>query len=70
MILFPEPILNFLFGSKAVESAFVARLLVTGTFFAGVAAIVGLAIAGIGRMWDGLAINIIWGTMFNKALRR
>ena len=64
IILFPEPILGLLFGTKGALSAPVARMLAAAIFFAGNAGIVGLAIAGIGRTWDGLAINMIWATVF------
>lgn len=64
LVAFPQPFLAVLFGSEFVVAAPVVQIAVPGIFLAGVGTIVGFGMAGRGRMWHGLLVNVLWGVVF------
>lgn len=64
LIAFPQPFLATLFGSEFMVAASVVQIVVPAFFLAGVATVVGFGIAGKGRMWHGLFVNLLWGVVF------
>jgi len=63
LIAFPEPFLALLYGSASVTAAPIVRVLAPAVFLAGVSSIVGYGIAGKGRMWEGLVLNLYWAVV-------
>ena len=63
LIAFPEPFLTVFFGPASTPAAPIVRIIAPAMFLAGVSSIVGSGIAGKGRMWDGLLLNIYWGVV-------
>jgi len=61
LLAFPDVFLGFLYGSEFVDAAPLVRLMVPAVFLAGVTSIFGYGIAGTGRMWHGLLLNVTWG---------
>jgi O-antigen/teichoic acid export membrane protein len=62
--LFSEFIVEILYGSKFSASAKVVYLMVTASYFYSLSAVIGSMIAGMGRMWLGLGLNILWAAVF------
>jgi len=60
----PAGFLALVYGAGSVSAAPVVRVLAPALFLAGVSSIVGFGIAGKGRMWDGLLLNLSWAMVF------
>ena len=52
------------FGSQFLGGFTILRILCLATILATTAGVVGAAIAAMGRMWHGLALNCIWALVF------
>ena len=64
LMALPDWFLALLYGAGSVSAAPVVRVLAPALFLAGVSSIIGFGIAGKGRMWDGLLLNLSWATSF------
>jgi O-antigen/teichoic acid export membrane protein len=64
LALFAHYVVELLYGSKYSSSTEVVYLMVSATYFYALSALVGALIAGKGRMWLGLAINLCWAAIF------
>ncbi|MCX6660488.1 MAG: oligosaccharide flippase family protein, partial [Candidatus Bathyarchaeota archaeon] len=62
--LFSEFVVEILYGSRYSASAKAVYLMVAASYFFSLSAVVGTMIAGIGRMWLGLGLNIFWAAVF------
>jgi O-antigen/teichoic acid export membrane protein len=62
--LFSREIVGVLYGSKYYESSEAVYVMVTACYYVAIATIMGAAITGLGRMWVGLGLNILWGAVF------
>jgi len=62
--LFSRDLIVFLYGPGYYESSVAAYLMVTACYYYGIAMIVCAPISGLGRMWVGLGLNLLWGTVF------
>jgi len=63
LFAFPEAFLDLLYGAGAAAAAQIVRVLALAVFLAGLSTTVGGGIAGTGRMWEGLLLNLIWGAV-------
>jgi O-antigen/teichoic acid export membrane protein len=62
--LFSEFVVEIMYGSRFSASAKAVYLMVTASYFYSLSAVVGTMIAGMGRMWLGLCLNIFWAAVF------
>jgi O-antigen/teichoic acid export membrane protein len=62
--LFAEPIVDLFFGAHYVPAAQSMFLMAVASFFYAQGAIIGAMIAGLGRVWLGLGLNVIWAASF------
>lgn len=60
LIGYPVPFLRMLYGPEYVSSAFLMTMLGPALILASLSGVVGFAIAGVGRMWDGFLLNLVW----------
>jgi len=60
LVTVPSPFLHLLYGSQYVTASALVAILGPAMFLASLSSIVGYSIAGIGRMWDGFYLNLIW----------
>ena len=60
LVSLPSPFLSLLYGSQYMTAAPLVAILGPAMFLASLSSIVGYSIAGIGRMWDGFYLNLIW----------
>jgi O-antigen/teichoic acid export membrane protein len=58
-----ESILDLLYGPGSVAAAPIVRILAPAVFLAGLSSVVGYGIAGTGRMWEGLVLNLLWAVV-------
>lgn len=63
LIGFPEPLLALFYGAGSATAAPIVRIVAPAVFLAGVSSIVGSGIAGKGRMWEGLILNLYWAVV-------
>ena len=61
LIALPSPFLRLLYGSPYVTASSLVLILGPAMFLASLSSIVGYSIAGVGRMWDGFCLNLVWG---------
>jgi len=64
LFAFPEFFATLLYGPLLADAGQVVRILVPAVFLAGISSIVGFVISGTGRMWHGLALNLVWAGAF------
>ncbi len=64
LLAFPEPFLAVLFGAEYVTATAVVLVVTPAIFLAGISTIVGFGIAGKGKMWHGLLVNLLWAVVF------
>jgi O-antigen/teichoic acid export membrane protein len=62
--LFSREVIGLLYGPDYRESSDAAYLMVAASYYYVLATPVGSAIAGLGRMWVSLGLNIIWAAVF------
>ena len=62
--LFSGEIVRILYGSGYNDSVGPAYLMVTTAYYFAIATTVGAAIVGLGRMWIGLGLWVLWGIVF------
>jgi O-antigen/teichoic acid export membrane protein len=62
--LFSEYIVAFLYGQTYKSSVVPVYLMVTACYFYALGSIVGALVVGVGRMWVGLGLNIVWACSF------
>ena len=62
--LFSESLVEIMYGSRFSASAKAVYLIVAASYFYSLSAVVGSMIAGMGRMWLGLGLNIFWAALF------
>jgi O-antigen/teichoic acid export membrane protein len=62
--LFSSNIIRLFYGDSYLPSSNAAYLMVTASYFLTLVAVVGALVAGLGKMWVGLALNGIWGLVF------
>lgn len=62
--LFSEFVVEIMYGHNYSASARAVYLMVTASYFYSLSAVVGTMIAGMGKMWLGLALNIFWAAVF------
>jgi len=62
--LFSREVIGLLYGSEYYDANEAASLLVTACYYSAIAAIITAAIAGQGRMWVALGLNLLWGAIF------
>lgn len=62
--LFAEPIVELVFGAEYSGAAESTYLMVVASFFFAQGVIVGAMLAGLGRVWLGLSINVVWAATF------
>lgn len=64
MALYSDSIVAALYGQSFTSSAPIVYLMLVAGFYSSLAAIIGSLVIGLGRMWVGLALNIIWASVF------
>jgi O-antigen/teichoic acid export membrane protein len=64
LALFAHYVVGLLYGSEFSSSDEAVYLMICASYFYALSALVGGLIAGAGRMWLGLAINLCWGAVF------
>jgi len=62
--LFAKSIIETFFGSSYAPASDTAYLMVTTSYFAALASIIGSMITGMGRLWVGFGLNAIWAAFF------
>jgi len=62
--LFSRNIVGILYGSEYYDSSEAMCLMIIACYYFAMATIVGAAIIGLGRMWVGLGLNMIWAAIF------
>lgn len=62
--LFSKELVGLLYGSEYYDSVEATLLLAVASYYASLGGMLSAAIAGIGRMWLVLAIDLIWGAVF------
>jgi O-antigen/teichoic acid export membrane protein len=62
--LFAGEIVAVLYGPEYDGSSKAVYLMVTACYYVAIASILGAAITGLGRMWVGLGLNLLWGAIF------
>jgi O-antigen/teichoic acid export membrane protein len=61
--LFSRDIVGILYGPEYYDSGEAVYLMVAACYYSAMAATIGAAIAGLGRMWVGLGLNMIWASV-------
>lgn len=62
--LFSDDMVELLYGSDYHAAGEVVYLMVTACYYVSISAVVGAAIIGLGRMWLGFGLNVLWGAIF------
>ncbi len=62
--LFSGEVIDIMYGSSYSDASDAAYLMVAACYYCAVATPIGAAIAGLGRMWVGLGLNMIWAALF------
>jgi O-antigen/teichoic acid export membrane protein len=63
MLIFPRQLMG-VFGLEFARGSSILQVLCIATVFSSVAAVVGNGIAGMGRMWHGFWLNLVWAAAF------
>lgn len=61
---FSGTIVQILYGSDFSAAGEFVYWMVAASYFYSLAVIIGALLMGLGRMWVGLALNVIWGSVF------
>lgn len=64
LIVGSDMLIGLLYGIRYAESVVLLRILAIGAFLLAVSSLVGFAIAGTGKMWHGLGLNLAWSAVF------
>jgi O-antigen/teichoic acid export membrane protein len=64
--LFSKDLIGVLYESRYQGSSDAAYLMVTAAYYVAIASIVEAAIAGIGRTWVWLGLNLLWAAVFTS----
>jgi len=62
--LFARSFIETFLGPSYTPASDTAYLMVTASYFAALASIIGNMIVGMGRLWVGFGLNAIWATFF------
>jgi O-antigen/teichoic acid export membrane protein len=62
--LFAREIIGVLYTSEYSDATEPVYLMVASGYYFALGVVVGASIVGLGRMWLGLGLNIVWATMF------
>lgn len=62
--LLSRSIVELLYGSSYSSASEAVYLMVTASYFYALGIVIGSMIVGIGRMWLGLGLNVLWAAMF------
>lgn len=61
LIAYPVPFFRILYGPQYASAASFVTLLGPAMILASLSGVIGFAIAGVGKMWDGFLLNVLWG---------
>lgn len=60
LIAYPAPFVRLVYGSQYTGAAALVPYLGPAMVLASLSGVVGYGIAGLGRMWDGFSLNLLW----------